>query len=94
MSRGSTRHAQTAGDLGFAVQFNAETFRAAPLSSGQIVPRVTIGRIIPSGELHSSHVRDVKHAIAGYLRLPQPTPAPTVMPELHISTAVERCTNC
>ena len=25
MSRGSTRHAQTAGDLGFAVQFNAET---------------------------------------------------------------------
>ena len=52
MSRGSTpRHAQTAGDLGFAVQFNAETlaFRAAPLSSGRIVPRVTIGRITPSG---------------------------------------------
>ena len=38
-SRGYTpRHAQTAGDLGFAMQFNAETvaFRAAPLSSGRM----------------------------------------------------------
>ena len=33
------------GDLGFAVQLNAET----PLSSDRIVPRVTIGRITPSG---------------------------------------------
>ena len=50
MSRGYTpRHAQTAGDLSFAVQFNDETFRAAPLSTGRIVPRVTIGRITPSG---------------------------------------------
>ena len=53
MSRGSTpRHAQTAGDLGLAVQFNAENpvaFRTAPISSGRIVPRVTIGRITPSG---------------------------------------------
>ena len=51
-AKGDTpRHAQTAGDLSFAVQFNDETlaFRAAPLSSGQIVPRVTIGRITPSG---------------------------------------------
>ena len=49
MSRGSTpRHAQTAGDFGFAVQFNAEAaFRAAPLSSGRIVPRETIGRVTP-----------------------------------------------
>ena len=48
MSRGSThRHAQTAGDLGFAVQFIAETFRAAPLSSGRIVPRVTMGKVTP-----------------------------------------------
>ena len=52
MSRGSTpRHAQTAGKLGFAVQFNGETqhfaFRAAPLSSGQIVLRGTIGRVTP-----------------------------------------------
>ena len=44
MSRGYTpRHAQTAGDLGFAVQFNAET----PLSSDRIVSRVTVGRVIP-----------------------------------------------
>ena len=52
MSRGYTpRHAQTAGDLSFAVQFIAETvaFRAALLSSGRIVPRVTIERITPSG---------------------------------------------
>ena len=53
MSRGYTpRHAQTAGDLSFAVQFIAETrvvFRAALLFSGRIVPRVIIGRITPSG---------------------------------------------
>ena len=53
MSRASTpRHAQTAEDLGFAVKFNAETpwhFRAAPLSLGRIVLRVTVGRIAPSG---------------------------------------------
>ena len=50
MSRGYTpRHARTAGDLSFVVQFNVETlaFRAAPLSLGWIVPRVTIGRVIP-----------------------------------------------
>ena len=47
MSRGPTRrHVQTAGDLGFAVQFNA-AFRAAPLSSGQIVTRITIARVTP-----------------------------------------------
>ena len=39
MSRGFTlRHAQTIEDLGFDMQFNAET----PLSSGWIVMRVTI----------------------------------------------------
>ena len=47
MSRGSThRHAQTAGDLGFAVQFNAET----PWHFAQLCyprPRVTIGRVTP-----------------------------------------------
>ena len=43
MSRGFTpRHAQSAGDLGFAMEFNAETFRTAPLSSARIVPRVTM----------------------------------------------------
>ena len=42
MSRGSTPGlAQTAGDLGFAVQFKT------PLSSGRIVPRVTIGKVTP-----------------------------------------------
>ena len=34
-------------------------FCAAPLSSGRIAPRVTIGRITPSRYLHSSHVRDI-----------------------------------
>ena len=72
MSRGSIpRHAQAAGDLCFAMQFNAETFRTAPLSSDRIVPRVTIGRVtlfIPHEKLY------VKHTIAGFLRLPRPTP--------------------
>ena len=35
---------------------------------------------------HSAGLRErpyVKHAIAGYLRLPQPTAAPALMRELH-----------
>ena len=39
------RHAQTAEDSGFTVLFNAETtmaFQAALLSSGRIIPSVTI----------------------------------------------------
>ena len=44
MSRGSPfRHAQMAGNLDFAMQFSAET----PLSSGRIVPKVTVGRVTP-----------------------------------------------
>ena len=45
MSRASTpRHAQTAGDLGFAVQFNAETpWHFAELRYSRV--GVTIGRI-------------------------------------------------
>ena len=51
MSRQSTpSHAQMAGDLGFAVQFNAET-----LCISAIVPRVTIGRVSP----FISRVRDL-----------------------------------
>ena len=71
MSRGSTpRHAQTAGDLGLAVQFNAET----PWHSAQLrYPSPFIPRESPN----------VKHAIAGYLRLPKPTPTPALMRELH-----------
>ena len=51
-------------------------FRTAPLSSGQIVPKVTIGRVTP-------FIPRVKHSIAGYLRLPRPTPAPVLMRVLH-----------
>ena len=69
MSRGSIpRHAQTAGDLGFDVQFNAET----PWHFAQLWVTTFIPRERP----------DVKHAIADYLRLPQPTPAPALMREL------------
>ena len=79
MSRGSTpRNAQTATDFaGFAVQFNAVAFRAAPLSQGWIV---TIGRVTPFIPM-----RDIMptHAIAGHLRLPQPTPVHALMPVLH-----------
>ena len=59
MSRRFTpRHAQTVGDLGFIMQFNAETvaFRTALLSSGRIVPRVTIAK---DNYLHSSQVRHI-----------------------------------
>ena len=53
MSRGSTPgHAQTAGDLGFAVQLNAET---------------------------PWHFAQLRYPRVGYLRLPQPTPAPALM---------------
>ena len=73
MSRGFTpRHAQTAGDLDFAMQFNAETFRIAPLFSGLIVPRITRDKVY---YLHSSQVR---HIMSNTLlpvisRLPRPT---------------------
>ena len=62
------------------MQFKAETFCTAPLCSGRIVPRVTIGRGTPfiPRERHN-----VKHSIAGYLRLPRPALAPALMPELH-----------
>ena len=51
-------------------------FCIATLSSGRIVPRVTIGRVTP----FIPHERpNVKHSFAGYLRLPRPTPAPAQM---------------
>ena len=76
------RHAQMARDSGFALKFNAEpnAFRPAPLPFDQIVPIVTIGRVtlfIPCER------PNVKHSIAGHLRLPRPTPAPALMRELH-----------
>ena len=55
-------------------------FRTAPLSSGRIDPRVTIGRVTP---FIPRERPDVKHSIAGDLRLPRPTPAPALMRELH-----------
>ena len=46
MSRGFTPiHAQMAGDRNLMP--NSVAFRAAPLSSGRIVPRVTIGSVTP-----------------------------------------------
>ena len=52
-------------------------FCAAPLSSGQIDPRGTKERVtlfIPRERPNA-----IKHTIAGYLRLPRPTPAPELM---------------
>ena len=83
MSRGFTpRHAQTAGDSGFAMRFNAKTMalRTAQLSSRRIVSRVTIGRVTP---FIPGEKPNVKHSISGYLRLPWPTPPPAMMRELH-----------
>ena len=55
-------------------------FREAPLSSGRIFPRVTIGRVTP---FIPRERPNVKHAIAGYLGLPGPTPAHALMRLLH-----------
>ena len=55
-------------------------FRTAPLSSGRIVPRVTIVRVSP---FIPSDRTNVRHSIVGYSRLPRPTPAPALMRVLH-----------
>ena len=36
-----------------------------------------------SNSIHPHERPNVKHSIVGYLRLPQPTPAPALMQELH-----------
>ena len=88
MSRGSTpRHAQTAGDLGFAVQINAETpwhfahlrypRSDSPQSNNRKDNSLWVTPFIPC------EGPNVKHAIAGYLRLPRPTSAPALMRVLH-----------
>ena len=87
MSRGYTpRHAQTAGDLSFAVQFNAETgishssaiLRSdSPQSNNKKDHSLWVTPFTPRER------PNVKHAIAGYLRLPQPTSAPALMQVLH-----------
>ena len=86
MSRGSTpRHAQTAGDLGFAVQFNAETpWQFAQLRN----PRLSQSNNKKDNSLWVTPFiprerPNVKQAIAGYLRLPRPTPASAMMRVLH-----------
>ena len=55
--------------------------RGISRSSSRIAPRVTIGRVTPSIPCERPNV--IKHAIAGYLRLSWPTPAPALMRELH-----------
>ena len=88
MSRGYTpRHAQTAEDLGFAVQFNAETHGISRSSA-------ILGLDSPQSNNRKDHSLwvtpfiprerpDVKHAIAGYLRLPRLASAPALMRVLH-----------
>ena len=74
MSRGSTpRHSQTARDLSFAMQLNVETLWHFGSNSSK-------GNFI-----HSPYERPnvIKHAIAGYLRLPRPAPVPALMRVLH-----------
>ena len=72
------RHAQTAGNLGFAMQFNAETLLHSHSSAflGRIVSIVTKGKVTP---FFPREKPNVKHSIAGYLRLPRPTPASALM---------------
>ena len=82
MSRGSTpRHAQTAGDFGFAMQFISEngiSHNSAILGSESTQSNNRKGNSFIPRERPN-----VKHSIAGYLRLPRPTPAPALMRVLH-----------
>ena len=71
------------GDLGFAVQFNAETpwhFAQlgpdSPKSNNRKDNSLRVTPFIPRER------PNVKHSIAGYL-IPQPTPAPALMREMH-----------
>ena len=80
MSRGSTpKHAQTAGELGFVVQFNAETILG--LDSPQSNNRKD--NSVWETPFTTCERPNVKHAIAGYSRLPRPTPAPALMQAQH-----------
>ena len=81
MSRGYTpRHAQTAGDLSFVVQFNDETlwhFAQLRYPRNRKDHSLWVTPFIPRER------PNVKHAIDGYLRLPRPTSAPALMRVLH-----------
>ena len=84
MSKGSTAiYAQTAGDLGFAVQFNGISRSSAilgsdsPQNNNRKDISLWVTPFIPRER------PNIKHAIVGYLRLPQSTSAPAPMRELH-----------
>ena len=83
MSRGYTpRHAQTAGNLSFAVlcgilRSSAIIGSDSPQSKNRKDHSLWVTPFIPRER------PNVKHAIAGYLRLPQPTSAPALMRVLH-----------
>ena len=71
-------------DLSFAVQFNDETSRSSailgsdsPQSNNRKDHSLWVTPFIPRER------PNVKHAIAGYLRLPRPTSAPALMRVLH-----------
>ena len=81
MSRGSTpRHAQTAGDLGFAVQFNAGISHSSAILGSDNPQRNNR----KGNSIHTPCERHnvIKHTIADYLRLPRPTPAPAPLAPL------------
>ena len=73
MSRGSTPRR---ADIRVSLCNLMLKLRGISLSAGRRVPRVTIGRETP---FIPRERPNVKHFIAGYLRLPQPTPAPALM---------------
>ena len=89
MSRGYTpRHAQTAGDFEFSL-CNLMLKLCGILRGSAI-----LGSDSPQNNNRKDNSRwvapfipcerpNVKHAIAGYLRLPQPTSAPALMRVLH-----------
>ena len=64
-----------AGDLSFAMQFNTETDILGS-DSPQSYNR-------KGNSIHPPERPNLKHSIAGYIRLPRPTPAPALMRVLH-----------
>ena len=88
MSRESTpRHTQTVGDLGLLCNLmlklrgfsrsSAILGSDSPQSNNKKDNSLWVTPFIPRGR------PNVKHAIVGYLGLPQPTPAPALMRESH-----------
>ena len=80
MSRGSTtRRPETWVSLCNLMLKHRGISRSSAILRSDSPQSNNLGRITPSGELIPRERPNVKHAIAGYLRPPQSTPAPPLI---------------